>query len=111
MVSRNGHAQCYDVFKNKRYAHLGKEKCMCPWYGLPNLIVWGSQQCDMADYDGRTIRVTSLLDSEQTANKKWQVKVSGGRVSTHRKKSAAKRSAKQQARRGDDMYFTTATAA
>lgn len=51
-----------------------------------------------------TIRVQPLPDGVSMRGN-WQVKKSGGRVSTHVKKSAAKRRARQEASDGDTLYI------
>lgn len=51
-----------------------------------------------------TYRVTPLSDgTDQRSN--WQVKKNGSRVSTHVKKSAAKRTARRKAGDGDEVLL------
>lgn len=51
-----------------------------------------------------TIKVLPLPDTTSMRGS-WQVKKSGRRVSSHRKKSAAKRKAKQKASSGDTLQI------
>jgi len=51
-----------------------------------------------------TLRVQPLPDGVSMRGS-WQVKKSGRRVSTHTKKSAAKRRAKRKANSGDNLYI------
>lgn len=51
-----------------------------------------------------TIRVQPLPDGVNMRGS-WQVKVSGTRVSTHLKKSAAKRRAKRESSMGDQVVI------
>lgn len=50
----------------------------------------------------KTVTVAPLPDGTNMRGN-WQVKVSGGRVSRHTKKSAAKRNAKKEANSGDTL--------
>lgn len=50
----------------------------------------------------KTVTVSPLPDGTSMRGN-WQVKVSGSRVSKHRKKAAAKRRAKSEAKDGDTL--------
>lgn len=52
----------------------------------------------------KTVRVQPLPDGVDMRSN-WQVKVSGARVSSHLKKSAAKRRAKREADTGDRLVI------